>query len=177
MTLCLGTLPESVAEFVQEQVDRLIACQSAGVLPDGESRRWLANIGISLREKMIRAGLVPPHWADIDDRAEVLGDINPIGEGCGWVYVIGDTFGRQKIGRTAESPHVRIRNIARAAGTQVHVLYVKVCDCAGETERGLHRTFAKYRKIGEWFQIPPDHPKLQALRQEYAEHLTAPAQP
>src|SRR5262245_12637186 len=56
--LRLGKIPRRVAVEVKNKVEAIVAAASAGVAIDGETARWLAEIGDDLHAKLAAVGLV-----------------------------------------------------------------------------------------------------------------------
>lgn len=80
-------------------------------------------------------------------------------DGLPLVYVIGLEGGTRwyKIGKTC-SLAGRLRALQTGNPLALRLECVYVCDSehdASALERSLHRTFARYRKGGEWFAVSP----------------------
>ena len=64
-TIRLGKVSHRVAEEIKHKVEALTAAATAGVSIDGETARWLAEIGDDLRAKLAVAGLVAPRQSAV----------------------------------------------------------------------------------------------------------------
>lgn len=77
-------------------------------------------------------------------------------------YIFRAEDGRYKIGVTVDVEHRR-KTIQNASGLATEVVYSRRYRDPFPEERRLHALFAEYRREGEWFEIPHDHPELTAL--------------
>lgn len=78
------------------------------------------------------------------------------------IYIFRAEDGRYKIGVTVDVEHRR-KTIQNASGLATEVVYSKRYRDPFPEEQRLHALFAGYRREGEWFEIPHDHPELTAL--------------
>src|SRR5262245_16521341 len=56
----LGKVSQREAEETKLRIERLVTAQTANVSVDGETARWLGQIGESLVRKLVKAGLMTP---------------------------------------------------------------------------------------------------------------------
>jgi len=81
--------------------------------------------------------------------------------GKGFVYFI-FSKGFTKIGKTRDLTH-RVRSLQNSCPFKVRILhYIPVSD-SSKAEEIFHRHYAKYRKKGEWFELPEE--EIKRIRQ------------
>lgn len=71
-----------------------------------------------------------------------------------YVYVVEHELGPMKIGR-AKQPKFRLKELQVGSPYKLTIRQTKQCPDAQKVEKFLHEYFARFRRRGEWFDIPP----------------------
>ena len=73
----------------------------------------------------------------------------------GFIYFIYDFQTKKtKIGKTSKHPAYRLKELQTGNGTKLELLHFCESDRMSEEELDLHNKYARYRTIGEWFELP-----------------------
>lgn len=77
-----------------------------------------------------------------------------------YVYLMQNEFGRFKIG-ISQDVEKRRGQLQTGSGFYIKIIgyYKPQYRYAGDVEKHLHKLFAKYRTIGEWFEFPDTYSK------------------
>lgn len=80
------------------------------------------------------------------------------------VYLMKNTNGLYKIGNTSRNTKKRVKELQ--TGSAAEIFIVEECECKFPTkvESALHKRFARFRIIGEWFDLPDEY--VRAFYQE-----------
>jgi AraC-like DNA-binding protein len=105
-------------------------------------------------ENIKKTKIILKHSARLDCFAEsqTAFDVPP---SPGYVYLlIEEDSSFVKIGFSSNQPHCRASSCQTGNPREIFILQFRRHNYARSIERRLHLTFGKYRKSGEWFDIP-----------------------
>ncbi len=108
---------------------------------------------------------------DVDRFAKLYKEDFGLAADVGYVYILKAENGLFKIGKS-RTPKIRIGNIQTASPVRITVYRVFKSSEYSHAEQHLHRLFADFREIGEWFRLTEE--ELLTIDEIQGDHTLLP---